>query len=57
VIAWAEVVQLNKTWETLFNLAKDEAWNPKQRLACVGGIKSEMFTDDKEHILIVKKAY
>lgn len=57
VLEGGEVVQLDKTWEHLFEVATDDAGNPKQMLSCVGGIKSEFFTDDKEHTLVVKKAY
>ncbi len=57
VLEGADGIQKDKTWDALYDLATDEDWNPKQVLACVWGIKSEFFADDKEHTIVLKKAY
>lgn len=35
----------------------EESWSPKQILACVSGIKSEYFSDEEEHIVVLKRMY
>lgn len=57
VIEWWDSIEENKIWSSGFNLSKDENWNSKQVLWCVGGIKSEHFSDNKEHTVILKKIY
>ena len=57
ILEGAPLVQKDKTWDSLYDLATDEEGNLKQVLACVWGIKSEFFADDVEHILVLKKAY
>jgi ferredoxin len=52
-----EAVDTDKVGNSGIDIQRDENWNPEQVLACVGGIKSEMFTDDKEHIVTLKKMY
>ena len=47
----------NKVGASGFNLAKDENWDLKQILWCVGWIKSEMFSDEKTHEITLKKMY
>ncbi len=50
-------LSIDKMWEHTFELPFDENNNPKQILACVGGIKSEYFDDDQEHVVVLKKMY
>lgn len=57
VVEGWEIVDLNKTGEHIFEVVTDDQQHPKQLLACVSGIKSEFFTDEKEHILVIKKIY
>lgn len=57
VVEGAPLLQKDKTWDPLYDLATDEDGNLKQVLACIGGIKSEFFTDDAEHVVVLKKAY
>lgn len=57
VLEGADGIQKDKIWDSLYDLATDEAGNPKQVLACVWGIKSEFFSDDLEHTVVLKKAY
>lgn len=52
-----ETLSIDKMGEHTFELPFDEKGNPKQILACVGGIKSEYFTDEKEYVVTLKKAY
>ena len=47
--------EVNCQWNT--DRKGDENNNPKQILACVGGIKSEYFDDDQEHVVVLKKMY
>ena len=50
-------LSIDKMGEHTFELPFDENNNPKQILACVGGIKSEYFDDDQEHVVVLKKMY
>jgi 2Fe-2S iron-sulfur cluster binding domain len=52
-----QTLSIDKMGEHTFDLPFDENKNPKQILACVGGIKSEYFTDEKEYVVILKKLY
>ena len=57
IVEWADMVELNKVGDTWIDLKRDEDGNAKQVLGCVWGIKSEMFSDDSEHVLILKRCY
>ncbi len=57
VVDGAAAIELNKTGEHIFEVAMDEENNPKQLLACVSGIKSEFFSDEKQHTVVIKKLY
>ncbi len=50
-----EAIDVNKTWNA--GLSTGDAWNPDHVLWCVWGIKSEMFKDEKEHVVVLKKMY
>ena len=52
-----EAIQPDKITSPLMPLPSDENGNPKEILACVAGIKSEMFTDGKHHTIVLQKAY
>jgi hypothetical protein len=38
-------------------LPKDENGNPKEILACIAGIKTEVFQDHRSHTIILKRQY
>lgn len=57
VVEWAEGVDLNKMGDHLLELPTDDEGNPKQILACVGGVQSSRFNDGQEHRLVIKKVY
>lgn len=52
-----QTLSIDKMGEHTFELPFDANKNPLQILACVGGIKSEYFTDEKEYVVTLKKAY
>lgn len=52
-----QTLSIDKMGEHTFELPFDANKNPQQILACVGGIKSEYFTDEKEYVVTLKKAY
>lgn len=52
-----EAIDENKVGVSWFNFEKDKNWNSTQVLWCVWGIKSEMFSDDQEHVVVLKKMY
>ena len=57
VVEGGDAVELNKTGEHVFEVAMDEGNHPKQLLACVSGVKSEYFSDEKDHTIVIKKLY
>lgn len=57
VDAGAEMVEIDKTGDHLYDLEMDENNNPKQILACIGGIKDEYFEDGADHSVVVTKLY
>lgn len=50
-----EVVDVNKTGNA--GISTWDPKNPDHVLWCVWGIKSEMFNDEKEHVVVLKKMY
>ena len=54
---WADAVQPDKITTPIMPLPTDEQGNPKEILACVAGVKSEIFTDGQDHTIILQKAY
>jgi len=50
-----EAVDVNKTGNA--GISTWDPKNPDHVLWCVWGIKSEMFNDEKEHIVVLKKMY
>lgn len=52
-----QTLSIDKMGQHTFDLPFDTNKNPQQILACVGGIKSEYFTDDKEYTVVLKKLY
>ncbi|MDR2190277.1 MAG: 2Fe-2S iron-sulfur cluster binding domain-containing protein [Candidatus Peribacteria bacterium] len=52
-----EAIQPDKITTPLIPLPRDEQGNPKEILACVAGVKSEMFADGEEHTITLQKAY
>lgn len=57
VSAGAEALVADTTDASTFDIPLDENKNPKQILACVGGVKDEYFTDEKEHVVVLQKLY
>ena len=55
ILEGGEAVDVNKTGNA--GLPTGDAKNPDHVLWCVGGIKSEMFKDEKEHVVVLKKMY
>ena len=57
-VEWdTQTLSIDKMGQHTFDLPFDVNKNPQQILACVGGIKSEYFTDDKEYTVVLKKLY
>lgn len=57
-VEWeTQVLNPDRTGASTFEIPLDENKNPKQILACVGGVKPEFFTDWVEHEVILKKLY
>jgi len=52
-----EAIQTDKIATPIMPLPTDEAGNPKEILACVAGVKTEMFQDGKDHSIILQKVY
>ncbi len=50
-----EAVDVNKTGNA--GISTWDPKNPDHVLWCVWGIKSEMFNDEKEHVVVLKKMY
>lgn len=50
-----EAVEVNKTGNA--GISTWDPKNPDHVLWCVWGIKSEMFNDEKEHVVVLKKMY
>lgn len=57
IIEGETIVDVNKVGDSWIDLKKDENGNAKQVLWCVGGIKSDMFSDDAEHVVVLKRCY
>jgi ferredoxin len=53
----AEAIQIDKITSPFVSLPIDENGNPKEILACVAGIKSEMFSGEANHTIILQKSY
>lgn len=53
----ADALVTDTTGASTFEIPLDENKNPKQVLACVGGIKPEYFWDDIQHVVTLKKVY
>lgn len=53
----AEMVDINKTGDHLYDLEMDADNHPKQMLACIGGITDEAFESEEEHVLLLTKLY
>ena len=52
-----EVIQLDKIAAPIMPLPTDETGNPKEILACVAGVKTDIFNDGLEHTIILQKVY
>lgn len=52
-----ETIQSDKITTPLIPLPIDPEGNPQEVLACVAGIKSEIFNDGQEHTVILQKVY
>ncbi len=50
-----EAIDVNKTGNA--GISTWDPKNPDHVLWCVWGIKSEMFNDEKEHVVVLKKMY
>ncbi len=50
-----EAIDVNKTENA--GISTWDPKNPDHVLWCVWGIKSEMFNDEKEHVVVLKKMY
>lgn len=57
VKAGAENIQADKITTPIIPLPTDDAGNPKEVLACVAGVKTDMFHDGQEHTIILQKVY
>jgi ferredoxin len=53
----AEAIQEDLITTPIIPLAKDENGNPKEILACIAGIKPEMFQNSQPHTIILKRQY
>jgi ferredoxin len=52
-----EALQPDKITSPLIPLPNDEKGNPKEILACVAGVKTEILNDGQEHTIVLQKAY
>ena len=52
-----EAIQPDKITNPIMPLPNDEQGNPKEILACVAGIKTDIFQDGKSHTIIIQKVY
>lgn len=50
-----DAVQEEKFWNAAYPLGHDENDNVLQVLTCIDGIKDEFFSDEKEHVLVLKR--
>lgn len=57
VEAGGDAIQSDKTTTPLIPLPLDSQGNPQEILACVAGVSSEVFSDGKEHTIILQKVY
>lgn len=54
---WAEALESDKITTPLIPLPNDEKGNPAEILACVAGVKSEIFEKEWETVIILQKNY
>lgn len=57
VEAGSEAIQPDKITTPIMPLPTDQAGNPQEVLACIAGVKTEMFHDGEDHSIILQKVY